>query len=115
MDKMIDLSSEYISFENAVCADCGLELTDGERATIRNVRHGWEGGAAPQEFVDLIAIIHKLQAGKMKAEWQYGHRNCVETKDGTILCTVGGGVNRHTWTDEQWLEAATEYFSTEEK
>jgi len=82
-----------------------LELTDEERDFVRR----WidvVDSTAPMGLLVAIRIIRTLQAGKMKAGWRYEHRNCVETKDGTILCTVGGGVNRHTWTDEQWLEAA---------
>jgi len=93
-----------------------LELTDEERATIRNVRDGWEGGAAPQEFVYLVAIIHKLQAGKMKAEFTINH--VFMPRNMTMVCArcMNGPKDPcHNYTDEQWLEAARAEFSKEGK
>ncbi len=77
-----------------------LELTDEERAYLAEYI---------EQFFDTLGvgpIILKLQAGKMKAEARYSHRNCVETKDGTVLCSIGGQLNYHTRTDERWMEAA---------
>ena len=80
-----------------------LELTDEERSLVALP----ENATLPRER-RLVAIILKTQAGKMKAEFRleyhasvYYNRNCDDP--------------RHTWTDEQWLEAAQAELSREGK
>jgi len=63
-----------------------LELTDEERALVRADSLDYR-----EEVLRLVIL--KLQAEKMKAEfWQNKWNAVIE--------------DRHTWTDEQWLEAA---------
>jgi len=80
-----------------------LELTDEERALVDQVRRKVNaalfGLYATQEFAVMLTAILKTQAAKMKAEFRleyyalvYDNRNCDDP--------------RHTWTDDQWLEAA---------
>ena len=82
--------------------DQDLELTEEELEWCK---------ANLEVHTHMEPVIIKLQARGDKAEWRYTHRDCVETKDGTILCTVGGGANRHTWKAAQWMEEAQREFS----
>jgi len=91
-----------------------LELTDKERALLRNTREQFVLQGAyliPQ----LLSIIHKLQAGKMKAEFAVDHGDCHEFIDGHWECLDGLTDPRHTWTVEQWLEAAKDELIMEHK
>lgn len=82
-----------------------LEFTDEERGFIQQMM---ESGASflvhtPRRFVPILL---KLQAGKMKAEFAVDH----------APIKIGGMVDpRVTWTDDQWLEAAKDWFSREGK
>jgi len=78
-----------------------LELTDEERAFVRN--------GIKVNIFPWSTIILKLQAGKMKAEFCIEHDSCWIDTEGDWACEEGDDNKidpRHSWTNEQWLEAA---------
>jgi len=97
-----------------------LELTDEERALIL----AWE--ITPEVDVDsvddFLTIIRKLQAGKRSAEFKLAHSNtdgqgkCVYCYFSPLEELGSGDVDpRHTWKDEQWMDAAQAELSREDK
>jgi len=82
-----------------------LELTAEEMALLKE----WREWSLDDRG---LVIIHKLQAQVMKASFQLKHVNCdywttvwnLTTKAEVWICEEK--IRRHTWTDEQWLEAA---------
>jgi len=93
-------------------ADQGLELTEKERALAKKVCHSIP--VNPWDCDGLRTIILKLQAGKMKAEFDINHRECWHLiSDDTWTCYRDDPC--HTWTSDQWLEAAQTELSREGK
>ena len=92
-----------------------LELTDEERAYIAEYI---------EQFFDTPGvgpIILKLQAGKMKAEFRAGPHH-LKVRGLQYICpqcetnAIDSGKDRntldprHTWTDQEWMEAARKVF-----
>jgi len=75
-----------------------LELTEEERWLIRTRS---QGGST--QALDLVPVVYKLMAGKMKAEFWRDHQ-----LSNRMECQICGTERepRHNWTDDQWLEAA---------
>jgi len=82
-----------------------LDLTDDERNELRGVGH---------EYPLALTAILKLQAGKMEAEFWLKHKLRWTIPDWCWICgpELDPG---HTWTDEQWLEAAKEALADSEE
>jgi len=78
-----------------------LELTDEERAKVIELTNSAASFVihTPRRF---LPIILKLQAGKMRAEWD----GCMEWTHKTCKCV---------WTDEQWMNEAQGELSREGK
>jgi len=95
-----------------------LELTDEERALVERWQTYAEHGS---DLRIALSAIYKLQAGKMKAEFYKEHEYLGPVPTDDAVCSTcwltreDGTDPRHTWTDEQWLEAAKEHFSKEGK
>jgi|TARA_Y100000296_G_C5112530_1_gene225923 hypothetical protein len=95
-----------------------LDLTDKERALFKQ----WERfeGKAPTKAIVIcfVTIIYKLHAAKEKAEFYREHFGCAVREhflehgwsekelDDPRFNLVACYNPRHTWTDEQWLEAS---------
>jgi len=93
-----------------------LELTDEERALIvhwQDTEPGWKMARAIN--VAFFTIIHKLQAGKMKAEFYQDHTDGTYAGSGLPACRCKRTDPRHTYTDEQWLEAAKKELNVKER
>lgn len=87
-----------------------LELTDEEICAARIERDHAEKQGSPFDLC-LISALFKLQAGKMKAEFYTKH----DFLEIPMLCcdcclVLDKDDPRHTWKDEQWLEAAKASF-----
>jgi len=91
-----------------------LELTDEERALVKDKT---VIGAA-HEFAVMLTIILKLQARVMRLGFYADHPQRLDEHN-RLYCGPCAAANkpdpRHTWTDEQWMDAAQAELSREEK
>jgi len=89
-----------------------LDLTDEERVILKRACR-----SNPMNVWDIVGLrmaILKLQAGKMKAEFVLQHEDCQITDDARWWCQSEMEFWGHTWTDEQWLEAAKQVIADTE-
>jgi len=99
-----------------------LELTEQQKALYRLARDSGKGDEYGASTVnELAAIIHKLQAMVMRAEFYLEHRTAGV---GCVACyeyrkmhdqTHPDYFTRHTWKSEQWMDAALAELSREAK